>query len=348
MLARSKAVEAIAARAHRARDEALERLALSIGESTTAELGRLAGKLVVGRLTLNFHPDRISSSGSSVAAGLLADGRYRSQWVTGLSSGSRSALIGGDRHGWEAGMFDGAYDVADATVERPVYGSLDLLADPHGGSPRFGSGFAVLKSHVLARTTMCIGDSHAGPRDVGTIVEPLALLAGLAEQAAAGSLLGRPMGLDELRAVLDGRLRSDRPGRNLDWYVEAQVHGGVDLASDVESVVLDPSFRGTHVERDLSQAADRYGFRLDWHDGSELAMDAIPPDFRGPSVAELGRRIARTDGLLDAFTIGSAAQGTWPGPALAEGDPPDSDLQQLKYLWHALLAFGHDARPRGL
>lgn len=215
------------------------------------------------------------------------------------------------------------------------------------GSPRFGSSFVVLESHVLTRTTLCIGDSHAGPSDVGTIVEPLGLLAGLAEQAAAGLLLGRPMGVDELRAVLDGRLRLDRPSRNLDWYVEAQVHGGVDLGSDVESVVLDPSFRGSHVERDLSQAADRYGFRLDWHEGSELAVDAIPPDFHGPTVAELGRRIARTDGLLDAFTIGSAAQEVRLGPALVEGDPPESDLQQLKYLWHALLAFGHDARPLG-
>jgi hypothetical protein len=316
-----------------------------MGDATTTEFESWAQKLTGGRVTLNFHPDRVSSSGTTVAAGLFADGRYRSQWVTGLSNGSRSALPGGDRHGWEAGMFDGAYDVADAQIERPVYGALDLLADPHGGSPRFGSGFAVLKAHVLSRTTLCVGDSHAGPRDVGTIVEPLALLAGLAEQAAAGSLLGRPMDVGDLRAVLDGRLRLDRPSRNLDWYVEAQVHGGVDLGDDIESIVLDPSFRGTPVERDLSKAADRYGFRLDWHDGSELVADAVPPEFRGPTVAELGRRIARADGLLDAFTIGCAAPGAPLGPPTAEGDPPESDLQQLKYLWHALLAFGHDAVP---
>ena len=318
-----------------------------MGDATTTEFESWAQKLAGGRLTLNFHPDRISSSGTTVAAGLLADGRYRSQWITGLSNGSRSAFVGGHRHGWEAEIFDGAYDMADVQVEHPVYGSLDLLTDPHGGSPRFGSGFAVLKDHVLTRTTLCVGDSHAGPRDVGTIGEPLALLAGLAEQAAAGSLLGRSMDVDDLRAVLDGRLRLDRPSRNLDWYVEAQVHGGVDLGSDVESIVLDPSFRGTTVDGDLSQAAVRYGFRLDWHDGSELVADTIPPEFRGPTVAELGRRIARADGLLDASMIGCAAQGTRLGPPFAEGDPPESDLQQLKYLWHALLAFGHDAVPSG-
>ena len=36
----------------------------------------------------------------------------------------------------------------------------------------------------------------------------------------------------------------------LDDYVEAQVHGVIDLAGDVEAVVLDPCYRGTPVEED--------------------------------------------------------------------------------------------------
>jgi hypothetical protein len=35
-----------------------------------------------------------------------------------------------------------------------------------------------------------------------------------------------------------------RTGRALDDYVEAQVHANIDLATDVEAVVVDPSFRG--------------------------------------------------------------------------------------------------------
>lgn len=89
-----------------------------------------------GRLTLNFHPDRISRQGRSVASGLLADGWYRSRWVTGISSGSRSATPGGERQRFERQLFDGAYDKVSARPEElPIYGSLDLVFDDHGGSP---------------------------------------------------------------------------------------------------------------------------------------------------------------------------------------------------------------------
>ena len=145
----------------------------------TARLAR------AGRITLNFHPDRVTRRGDSVAAGLLADGRYRSQWVTGVSAGSRSAIAGGERQRFEREFFDGAYDQVDPSMhEHPVYGALDLLFDPHGGSPRFGSSYTILRPHVRERTTLCLGDSHVGPPDVGTFDAPWSILAGLAEQAA--------------------------------------------------------------------------------------------------------------------------------------------------------------------
>jgi hypothetical protein len=297
-------------------------------------------------VTVNFHPDRVAGSGATVAAGLRAEGRYRSQWVTGISSGSRSAFPGGDRHRFERALFDGAYDGADpAAVDFPVYGAVDLLRDPHGGSPRFGSSYLVLEPHVLARTTMCVGDSHVGPADVGTADAPWSLLAGLAEQAAAGELLDRGLGADELLAVLDGTIGPGPPSRCLDGYVEAQVHGGIDLTSDVEAVVIDPSFAGTDVERDLRAAAGRHGFALEWHGGSELAVADVPVDFRGPGMPDVARRVARADGIVDAHAIGTAARRIRAGVPLPGGDPPDSELQQLKYLWHTLLAHGHDAGP---
>lgn len=74
-----------------------------------------------GRLTLNFHPDRVTRDGRTVAAGLLAYGRYRSQWHTGLSAGSRSAVPGGHRQLWESGLFGGAYDSADPSpLDHPL------------------------------------------------------------------------------------------------------------------------------------------------------------------------------------------------------------------------------------
>jgi hypothetical protein len=124
--------------------------------------------------------------------------------------------------------------------------------------------------------------------------------------------------------------------------VEAQIHGGVELGTDVHSIVVDPSFRATRIGDYLAMAAQRFGFPVDWHDGSELDVADVPADFRGPTMPALARRVARTDGVLDAAAIGRAARRvpfTRPTP---EGDRPESELQQLKYLWHVLLAHGRD------
>ena len=345
------ALDAVRMRAERGRAAAIERWTAVVDGGDGRAIGEGRDVLAdVGRLTLNFHPDRITRSGSTVAAGLLADGRYRSQWATGISNGSRSALAGGDRHGFEQALFGDAYGERDpAGGDRPVYGALDLLGDPHGGSPRFGSCFVVLRAHLLGRTTLCVGDSHVGPRDVGTVDAPWCVLAGLVEQAAAATLLDRPLGVGDLVALLRGdpptaSLRRSAAIRTLDGYVEAQVHGGVDLAADVEGVVVDPSFVGTDVERDLALAADRHGFELRWNPGSELALDDVPTDLRGPSMPALAACVARPHGVLDARAIGAAAPRAVTDPA-AGGDPPDSLLQQLKYLWHTLYALGHDADP---
>jgi hypothetical protein len=179
-------MEAVRRRAAAERRRAAERWDAAVG-ATLGSLDRWGSRFgAAGRLTLNFHPDRIGRQGVTVARALLTDGRYQSQWVTGLSAGSRSAIVGGERHRWERDLFGRAYEGADAaTTQFPVYGSLDLAFDPHGGSPRFGSSFVVLRRHVLDRTTLCVGDSHMGPRDVGTTDEPWAVLAGLAEQASS-------------------------------------------------------------------------------------------------------------------------------------------------------------------
>lgn len=341
------ALDAVRDRARAARDDAGKRWNAAIGGTATRPFEEVAERFQrSGRITLNFHPDRITREGRTVAAGLLADGRYRSQWQTGLSAGSRSAVPGGHRQHWESALFNRAYDTADpSTSNHPVYGSLDLLLDPHGGSPRFGSSFVVLRSHVRLRTTLCVGDSVTGPRDVGTVDAPWSILAGLAEQARDGALLNRGLGVEDLLRVLDGSYVSRGPSRDLDGYVEAQVHGGVSLRDDVAVIVVDPSFAGTAVERDLSEASQKFGFELAWHGGSELESDKVP-SARAPTMPDLAKKVARPDGVVDAHAIGmAAARITFEDPT-PSGDDPESPLQQLKYLWHTLLAYGHDAvRP---
>lgn len=336
------AIWVIEERAHRDRSSSRARWTASTG-ADSADVWAARARFA-GRLTVNFHPDRIARDGRSVAAGLLAHGAYRSQWATGISAGSRSARPGGERHRFERDFFAGAYDDVDLTSAlHPVYGAWDLTLDDHGGSPRFGSCFLVLRSHLRERTTMCVGDTHAGPRDVGTFDEPWSILTGLAEQAAAGNFLNRRLDTDALLAILDGQQLQRSASRGLDGYVEAQVHGGVNLADDVEAMVLDPSFRGTDVEKALATAARRDGFELAWHCGSELAVDDVPADFRGPTMPPLARTVAGPAGIVHARAIGVAAAAHPYEDPSPLGDPTESTTQQLKYLWHTLLANGHDA-----
>ncbi|MDQ0746328.1 hypothetical protein QF034_000559 [Streptomyces africanus] len=246
------------------------------------------------RITLNFHPDR-SAGEVPVLVALARDGAYHSQFVTGTSNGGLTARPGGDRWRWESRIFGGAYDEA-AAQERPVYGALNFRRQVVGAAPRFGSSHFRLRAGVLTRATFCYPDSAAEPADFGV---------------AAGMSLIALAEADERDA--------------LDDYIEAHVHGGVDLARDVEALVLDACYRGTPVEA----AARRLPCPVEWHPGYRITVAGLRrhADYRGREYAELGARIAR-DGLVDPRAIGDAARtGRY-------------DLQDLKKVWHTLARFG--------
>jgi Protein of unknown function (DUF3626) len=174
------------------------------------------------RVTLNFHPDRWVGEVPILEA-MARDGLYRSQFDTGTSNGGLTAHPGGERWSWESRIFGSAYDEVPAS-ERPKYGSLNFRRRATGGSPRFGSAHLRLRQETLVRTTFCYPDSVFEPTHFG--VNSRMSLVALAE--------------------------ADDKDR-LDDYVEAQVHGPLLLARDVEALVLDPCFQGTDVQR----AADR-------------------------------------------------------------------------------------------
>ncbi|WP_405691414.1 DUF3626 domain-containing protein [Streptomyces sp. NBC_01185] len=227
------------------------------------------------RVTMNFHPDRVSG-GRTVLERLAEDGVYVSQFVTGTSNGGLTAHPGGDRWRWESRIFGGAYDGASAH-ERPVYGALDFRRSPYGAAPRFGSAHVRLNSDALEHSTFCYPDSFLEPSDFGV--------------AAAGSRL-------VALAEADG-------ADALDDYVEAQVHTPVRLDRDVEALVLDPCFRGTAVE----EAARALPCPVEWHGGFRLSAEELRrhPGYRGPEYVELGAALA-VGGFLDARIIGEAAR----------------------------------------
>jgi len=271
--------------------------------AATSVGGRLDRSL---RVTLNFHPDRVSE-GRSVVEHLVRDGVYRSQFETGTSNGGLTARPGGDRWRWERRMFGGAYDDAPP-AERPKYGALNHRRRRIGGAPRFGSAHLRLAEHMLDRTTFCFPDSVLNPVDFGS-----------AER----------FDLIRLTDAFDSRSRSEAEEQALrgvlDDYVEAHVHGVVRIGQDVEALVLDPCYRGTGVEH----WARLLGVPVEWHDGRRRAVAELVrhPDFRGPHVIDVGRGIAR-GGALDALVIGEAVRA-------GRHDPQD-----LKKVWHHVARFG--------
>lgn len=244
------------------------------------------------RVTLHFHPDRLVG-GVPILESMARDGRYRSQFETGVSNGGLTARPGGDRWRWESRLFAGAYDDVAAT-HRPKYGSLNFRRRKSGGSPRFGSAYLRLARHTMSRTTFAYPDS---------VFEPTAF--------------GVEARLSELVAI------AEADGQDvLDDYIEAQVHGEVDLARDVEALVLDPSYRGTEIE-----AAARNLGTVEWHDGFRIAAEELlrHPDYRGPEFTALGAELAE-DGQLDPRILGKAT---------------GQDDQALKRVWHLLARFGN-------
>ncbi|CAM5347969.1 DUF3626 domain-containing protein [Streptomyces viridifaciens] len=249
------------------------------------------------RVTLNFHPDR-SSHGRPILDALAEGGVYLSQFATGTSNGGLTAHPGGDRWRWESRIFDRAYDEA-APAERPAYGALDYRRKPVGAAPRFGSAHFRLAAHALERTTFCYPDSFLEPEDFGTA--------------------------DRMRLV--ELALADRQDA-LDDYIEAQVHGPVRLARDIEALVLDPCYRGTAVE----ESARRLPCPVEWHPGFRLTVQELRrhPGYRGQEFVDLGTQIA-VDGLLDPRIVGAAAEA-------GRHDP-----QAVKKVWHYLARFGAPA-----
>ncbi|MFG1804946.1 DUF3626 domain-containing protein [Streptomyces sp. NPDC049040] len=250
------------------------------------------------RVTLNFHPDLPARCGTPVLARLAEEGVYRSQFVTGIGNGGLTADPGGDRWRWESRIFGAAYDDAPAP-DRPVYGALNFRGQPTGGAPRFGSAHFRLTARTLPRVTFCYPDSFCEPADFGV--------------AAAMPLIALALGGTE---------------DSLDDYIEAQVHGPVLLARDVEALVLDPSHRGTPVEA----AARRLPCPVEWHPGFSLTVEELRrhPGYRGREFVELGAELA-VDGRLDPRVLGAAAR-------TGRHDP-----QSLKRVWHYVARYGSPA-----
>jgi hypothetical protein len=315
------------------------------------------------RIVAHFHPDRFGRKRANVVDCLLVDGVYQNQFETGLSSGSPTAFPGGERDEWERTLFAGAYHNEGVTAsERPKYGSLELVRFPDGPAPRFGSCYFVLRGVGPRSSITFMGSErpHAASR-VGTLAEPHAVMAALLAEIEDGGIatadwppfraptLGVPditvsrfYDLLKLLRVRRPNPSQGEPGRILDTGVEAQIHGPVLLARDVEMLVADPAFAHTRVGQSLVELAEKYRFDFEWHCGFQLDVRDVPDDFRGPAIPKFAERIAGRDGTIDAAVIGRAAA------SFDQDSEPWNEwggyfdvLRLLRQLWHVLVRFGN-------
>ncbi|MGW5644999.1 DUF3626 domain-containing protein [Saccharopolyspora sp. NPDC003752] len=247
------------------------------------------------RVTLHFHPDRLLA-GVPILEAMARDGVYRSQFETGTSNGGLTAHPGGDRWEWESRIFAGAYDHSPPP-ERPKYGSLNYRRRLVGGSPRFGSAHLRLRPETMERVTFCYPDSVFEPTDFGVAAKASSLIA---------------MATGDAKDALDD-------------YIEAQIHGPVTLAEDVEALVLDPCYRDTIVEH----AANRLGCRLEFHPGFRLGAAELRrnPEYRGRQYVELGLSLMDQEGLTPKVIGDASRTGSY-------------DEQALKRVWHCTARFG--------
>ncbi|MEA9355347.1 DUF3626 domain-containing protein [Bacteriovorax sp. PP10] len=300
------------------------------------------------KVAVHFHPDRLDSQMKSVAEALHTQGIYKGQFETLLSSGSVSAHPGGARDNWENRLYNGAYNLEGSeNHHRPKYGALNVMCHQDGPAPRFGSCYFVLKSEVSSRCTFTYLDSHQDPKEKGTLAEFDDILAAfLTEAFTRDYALGeKDLTIPKLIKHLSSMdkthdFSSKRIARNLNHYIEAQIHGNISLADDVEELVADPAFKGTETGNFLEAICKDYKIKILWHQGYALDLNEVPLDFRGPTMPSLAKRVATTS-YLDTQMIGVAAASLKQDPAAWSDRGTYSEvLQELKLLWHVLVTFG--------
>jgi hypothetical protein len=306
------------------------------------------------RVAVHFHPDRPNQNMQTVAEDLLSGGLYKSQFETMLSSGSVSAFPGGERDLWEEKLFGGAYHTDGVTTRhRPKYGALDLMLHPDGPAPRFGSCYFLLHPSVSQRCTFTYLDSHYDPAEKGTYEEFDDIIAALLTETFVRDFAIGQGGLTPKKLVEHLRLNLQAPFtdpahkpavRNLNHYIEAQVHGDISLAKDVKTLVADPSFTRTPAGAMLEQICARYNIELFWHCGFAMELSTVPDDFRGPTMPSLAKRIA-TENYLAVSMIGPAVFDLKQNStAWTERGAEKAVLQELKLLWHVLVRCGQPLR----
>ncbi|MFK8101974.1 MAG: DUF3626 domain-containing protein [Saprospiraceae bacterium] len=298
-------------------------------------------------IAIHFHPYRLNRNFQNVLSLLIETGLYKSQFETQISNGSLTAFEGGARDQWENVLFDHVFSTHKISIaDRPKYGSLNLLGHAEGPSPRFGSCYFLLKPTCSNYATFTYLDSYLNPKEKGTITFFHEIISSLLQECferdyALGEKNIRPPQLlkkiNDYLALTNISFDHQQPSRNLDHYIEAQIHTPISLTQDVVSLVADASFKNTEYEKRLRHLCEKYAIALKWNRGFELTVEEVPNDFRGNSMPRVAAAIG-TDNKINAYVIGQAEK--YYQKEIKDQTELQAKLQELKYLWHTLVKYG--------
>lgn len=298
------------------------------------------------RITINFHPDRMTNNHKTVIQCLHDEGEYKNQYHSGISGGSYSPYNGGLRFEIEEKLFPNIY--GDNFEHRPLYGAVNIFNYIDGAAPRFGSSYLVLNTAITDYVTYSFQDSSYGidtffyHQNLHMMLEHF-----YKESLETGVFVDRLIKYDEefLSLIFHNSTHPKLFGTSLDQYIEAHIHHKVMLEKFVESLYLDGSYKGTEVEKVAMQISEKYDVDIHWIPERKIIVEDIDTYFRGPQVVELSKRIADTltveDGIITAEILGRAAN------LKRRNDELWSDLgdtqtvnQRIKQLWHTLAYWG--------
>lgn len=207
-------------------------------------------------ITMNFP--------ASVIEHLMEDGRFANLYETGEGMGENDPDI---RRNMEHENLSIDPDIDE--TERPVYGALHFMhTHPRfkhqGGAPAYGSSWVQLKPDVKKRTSFTVGDSFNGD-DPHTVNGLRRVIDRYVRQGPWSS------GHRVLEMFRTGR---DHKPDQMPEYIEAQIHGGVYMPTDVESLHFIDSSDGKylgnpdkthHYRQKFVEAGRQYGIPVYEH-----------------------------------------------------------------------------------
>lgn len=180
---------------------------------------------------------------------LVEDTEYRNQFETKTSGGSLSAS---SRIDWEKNLFGSIY--VDSTAHEKVkYGVVNMLNNPAGVTTAhsYGDSYFKLKQSVKTRTSFVQGDSSSKQLHICSFDNCIQIL----------YYIDDVMLTDIIKVAL-GKIPSSAHTYS---YIEAQIHGPIVFAEDIETFVVSNKYKNQYIMSIVEKFCNQNNIKLEFY-----------------------------------------------------------------------------------